>query len=40
MRSMYPEDHAAYERGEGVSVFTKRVRLEVIDFYHHPENNK
>ena len=33
MRRMYPDDRAAYERGEGVSVFTKCVRLEVIDFY-------
>ena len=33
MRRMYPEDIEDYLQGKGVSVFTKRVRLEVVDFY-------
>lgn len=33
MRRMYPQDIEDYLQGKGVSVFTKRVQLEVVDFY-------
>ena len=36
MRRMYPQDIEDYLQGKGVYVLTKRVRLEVIDFY--PQN--
>lgn len=33
MTRLYPDQRAALDRGEGASMFVKRIPVQVVDFY-------